>query len=515
MLPTPQMTRDEAEAEVLAFEDRIRARLRHYSPESFAVEVAKRFRLGEVDDDLMRQHPPHFLVHALEANCAYFEHWRFQPLTDDDFAACINEWHHFIDPVLMGTLKDGTHLFEFVQYMHRTQMEVQGTGSHFRFGRALRIFGDESQIPRAARAFVKQYGIGPRDWLKLLIILHARTGGSRPHKLSPPGIRRQELQSVRELGIPVEQLDRFLAEISRNWRDIGVAYQAVRQAGRTDRQFGPLTWSQRRPTLARFPVVETGIGYLVPAPPLLLRSAGDGLLERFDALESQDARADLGDQFERYVEGMIRLHLPDRRLLTAEHLVLDGQKSCDFALDLPNEVLLVECKSVMLDRELVTERSVINSAAIQRLLDGYVQIIRTADRIRSGGYPADLISRDKPIVGLVATLGNVPGADNGAVRDAVRMRLDKEGIPQASRAALLHPPQPFDAEALEYLILLIHGCAQSPAAVFAEKLSANPWQVGDWPIYLNRRMIDMKPFDLTYWREPFERLLAEMGARNT
>lgn len=506
------MSLEEAEAAVLEFEDRVKSQVRHLSPESFAVEVARRFRLGQVDKTASSQHPPHFLVHALEANCAYFQPWTFRPLTDNDFANTINLWHDFNDPVLMWTLKSGTHLFEFVQYMHRTQMELQGEGSHCRFGRAMRMFGDPSEIPRAAAAFAARYGLSTREWIKLLLVVHARTGEARMKRLPPPGIRRQELQFVVDLGIPLKSLDGFLREAARPWAEIGASYRRIRDAGKADRRFGPLTWSQRRPILAKYPIMHMARGYLVPAPPLLLRNIGDGLFDRFDAIDNEDVRTDLTRQFERYVEDMIRAHLPKIRLIGASGLERRDGQSCDFALDLHDVVLLIECKAVMLDRDLVSERAVINSAAIQRLLDGYLQIVRTAERIRNGDYSAELLARDKPIVGLVVTLGNVPGADNDAVQDATKKRFQKESVSQEAISCLSHRPQPFDAEAFEYLVLLLQRGLIKTTDLFAGKLAANPWHVGDWQTYLNARIQEYKPFNLAFWREPFMTLLSEMEA---
>ncbi len=507
------MSRDEAEAAVLAFESRVRKQVCGLSPESFAVEVARRFRIGQADVEAFGQHPPHFLIHALEANCAYYQRWRYRPLTDNEFATTINLWHDFNDPVLMGTLKDGTHLFEFVQYMHRTQMELQGQGSHIRFGRGLRMFADATGIPRAAAAFGERYGLTARDWIKLVLVFHARTGEASRKRLPPPPIRRQELESLPELGISIKSLDGFLAEAARPWEEIGAAYRRVRESGASDRRFGPLTWGQRRPTLAKYPILRMGMGYLVPASPLLLRQLADGLFERFDTLDSDDVRSDIGKQFERYIRDMLRFHLPDRNLIEADALKVEGAQSCDFALDLTDAVVLVECKAVMLDRDLVTEKAVINSGAIQRLLDGYVQIVRTAARIKSGGYPANLIPRDKPVLGLVVTLGNVPGADNGAVLDATRERYDKEQVSEQSVQCLKHRPQPFDAEAFEYLVLLLRSGEVQATDIFAEKLAANPWHVGDWVTFLNKRIQDHKPIDLAFWKQPFDAMVDEIRLR--
>lgn len=507
------MSRDEAEAAVLAFESRVRVQVRGFSPESFAVEVARRFRLGQADVEAFRQHPPHFLIHALEANCAYYQQWQYRPLTENDFATTINLWHAFNDPVLMGTLKDGTHLFEFVQYMHRTQMEVQGEGSHIRFGRGIRMFADATGIPQAAAAFAERFGLTARDWIKLMLVFHARTGEASRKRLPPPGIRRQELESLPELGISIKSLDGFLGEAARPWQEIGAAYRKIRESSTTDRRFGPLTWGQRRPTLAKYPIMRMGMGYLVPASPLLLRQLADGLFERFDALDSDEVRSDIGKQFERYIRDMLRFHLSDRNLIEADSLKVDGEQSCDFALDLPDAVLLVECKAVMLDRDLVTENAVINSGAVQRLLDGYVQIVRTAARIKAGGYPANLIPRDKPVLGLVVTLGNVPGADNGAVLDATRERYRREQVPEQEVQCLEHRPQPFDAEAFEYFVLLLRSGAVQATDIFTEKLAANPWHVGEWSTFLNKRIQDHKSIDLTFWKQPFDAMIEEIRER--
>ena len=507
------MSRDDAEEAVLAFETRVREQVRGFSPESFAVEVARRFRLGQVEIAAFRQTPPHFLIHALEAHCAYYQQWRYRPLTDNDFATTINLWHGFNDPVLMGTLKDGTHLFEFVQYLYRTQMELQGQGSRIRFGRGIRILADGTGIPRAEAAFAERYGLTARDWIKLVLVFHARTREGARNRLSPPVIRRQELESLPESGISITSLDRFLAEAARSPEEIGASYRSIREAGVADRRFGPLTWGQRRPTLARHPIVRLATGYLVPAPPLLLRQLEDGLFERFDAMDSDAVRSDIGKQFERYVRDLLRFHLPDCALIESDALECSGERSCDFAIDLPDSVVLVECKAVMLDRDLVTGTAVINSGAIQRLLDGYVQIVRTAARIKSGGYHANLLRRDKPMLGLVVTLGHVPGADNGAVQDATRERYAKDGVPEHAIECLRHRPQPFNAEAFEYLVLLLRTGAVQVTDVFAEKLAANPWHVGDWGTFLNKRIQSHRPVDLTFWKQPLDTLIEEIRLR--
>jgi hypothetical protein len=160
------------------------------------------------------------------------------------------------------------------------------------------MFADAFGIPRAAAAFAERYGLTARDWIKLVLVFYARTGEASPNRLPPPGIRRQELESLPELGISIKILDAFLAEAARSWQEIGAAYRNVRESGTTDPRFGPLTWGQRRPTLAKHPILRMGMGYLVPASPLLVRQLADGLFERFDALDSDKVRSDIGKQFD-------------------------------------------------------------------------------------------------------------------------------------------------------------------------------------------------------------------------
>lgn len=509
-----QLSKDEAEAAVVAFEERVREQVRGLSPESFAVEVARRFRLAQVDDEAFRQHPPHFLIHALEANCAYYQQWRRRSFNENEFATTINLWHDFVDPVLMEAANERTNAFKLVQYLYRTQLEVQGKSSYIRFGRALRMFANVTGIPQAAAAFEQQYGLTVRDWIKLVFMFYAGTGESLSKQLSPLGIRRQRLESMPELGISIKSLDGFLAEAARPWEEIGAEYRRVRMAGKTDRSSGPLTWGQRRPILAKYPIMRMSMGYLVPVPPLVLRQLADGLLERFDAIECDEVRSDIGKQFERYVRDLIRFHLPDRTLIGADKLEVPGEQSCDFALDLPDAVVLIECKAVMLNRDQLSENAVINKGAIKRLLDGYVQIVRTAARIKSGVYPANLIPLDKPVIGLVVTLGNVPGADNGAVLDATRARYEKERVPEEAIQSLKHRPQPFDAEAFEYLVLLLRSGKDQATDIFAEKLAANPWHVGEWSTFLNKRIQGIKPVDITFWKQPVDALIEELRPMN-
>jgi hypothetical protein len=109
------LTREQAEGKVRKFEESLSYLLRSVSPEEFVPEAAKRLRqAAENPGELMQHYPPHVMVHAIEACCAYWQQWHYEPLTENRLRQVVNEIISFDDPALAHSIGPDSDLFEFM-----------------------------------------------------------------------------------------------------------------------------------------------------------------------------------------------------------------------------------------------------------------------------------------------------------------------------------------------------------------------------------------------------------------
>lgn len=497
------LSKAQAEQKVRAFEHQIERSLRAFKPEHFAVEVAHRYRVGLRDMRHMARCPPHFLLHALEANCAYYRPWYFKPLTYDAFAHAINLWHEFEDPYLAFAANDDHALFAISQFFDRTQLNMQRTAWVVPFGRTALLYCDSSSVAHANATFAAHFGLSAQKWFQLCYTLYAAAGVSM--RL---GVGTGYLSALAERGLDQETVQAFLREVARSPAEIGEAYRARRQSGADAAGTPPHLWSQLVPLLHSHPLLRLEDRILIPFPNLLLRLLGDGLHERIVKAACPAGLQELGDRFEWYVEQMFRYVPGVHELRGAQSLRVPGGKSCDFAVVLADATVLVECKATSLDTDYVTANAVLKSTSVTEIIDGHAQLIETAHRLRSGQYGTIAHTTGRPVYGIVATLGRVPSANSESLLTRAHIELKRKGYDDSMiTTALSHRPQVLDVEAIELLVLLLRAASGRIVDLWAEKVASNPTISGDWREFLNRRVSSQSEHCLDLWRKPYDQLV--------
>ena len=446
------------------------------------------------------------MVHAIEACCAYGKHPDSLLLSEDHFRRIVNTFTSFDDPVQSALILADPELFEFVVYMYRTQMDKQGEVWWMPIGRMTRLFGNPAEVPVCHADFLRRFGITLRQWLQLSFAIQAGTMGEKT-KFS-----REYAGLFAALGIKQAVVDRFLGEVSRTPDEIGEAYRLIRYGNADTKTWNPRTWSQHRPQLSRTPLIALPRGFVAPVEAYVVDLFGDSLFRRLVAEDSEQVRREIGRRYQQYVEDMIRYHLPTTRLWTSTDLEVEGERSADFALDLSDCVLVIECKAVIFDQDVVTRKAVLQSGAINKIVDGYEQTVRTAMRVQAGAYKHLGIPNTKPRIGLVATLGAVPGANQPAVLSHALNELQVRGVKsEAVQTSLAAPLQAFHGFALEHLMVCLKHEVASVTQLFAERSAKHPLSMGDWQHELARKLQAGKPHDIAFWKNPGWELLEELG----
>lgn len=487
------LSREVAELRVAEFEQKLVELLSDMSPEEL-VPVAARWIRDGAKDGMFADYPPHVLIHAIEACCAYWKQWKYKPFSDQRLIEVRNAIVAFEDPALARTLAPDSDLFDFLLFMHRTQIEPQGSTWWIPIGRFARLFGTEQITPSADASFRHRFKVSLQEWMQLSFAVLAGTLDRRC-KFS-----HRYASEFPAIGVPGERVQAFLEEVSRSPDQIREEYLAVRR-GRSDRKAEPpLAWSQRRPLLADYPLVRLARGYVVPSEAYAVDLFGESFFRRLIRDADEEVRREIGQRFEAYTADAARHLLPHATLWTKKELETPWGKSCDLALGLDDCTLLIELKAVVGDTNLVTRNAILSSGTMVRVTEGLEQVVRTAQRVHEGGYKDVGLSAGRPIYGVVATFGELAGYNHTAVWERSLENLGCMGIPrQLVDQVFADRPQVLHGVALELLFACLSSRAETIPSLFRQRREAPPHSIGDWQKVLTDTLNAQDAHNVDYW----------------
>ena len=494
--------REEVDRRVIETEGQIAELFRHFDPFDIAEESARRFRHLESGNAISTS-PPHCMIRAIEAACAYGCPSTSLLLPPHSFTAILGALLSADDPV-MEHLIDQPSLMGFKAYIHRTQIPLQRRLWSVPIGRAEMLFADSHALPRVGAAFFQRFGLTPRHWVQIAFMAYAATG----NKAGKHAFDDLYVEKLAESDIPVSAAKRFLSEVSLTPAQIGEQYRLLRYGNATTLPSAPWTWCQSPPILHQWPIMRFGRRWFVPAPSLLIPLFGELLFKRLAEVAVGGLREELSDRFTTYVASVFGHQIPGCRVLRERALRGDdGGKVCDLAVDLPNAILLIETKSVFFDRRTFTENNLVSGPA-KDLIDGAIQVAETARRIVANRCPAAALDPKKPIVGMIATLGSLPQSNSDAWFDSGMTAFAKRRLGGPTLTPeLLCRPFVLGPDALETLAIHLHADPANLPSLTEEKQRGDN-ALSDWPLFLNDK-VQSREHNLSYWQEAFDRLIKE------
>ena len=253
---------------------------------------------------------------------------------------------------------------------------------------------------------------------------------------------------------------------------------------------------------------------LAPHPSLVLRNSGHDLYRLLRILPHFDS--EFGNSFERYVGTVVRsikgtLRCLDKRVLEN----LSPGKSCDFLLELPDSVLLLEAKAATFTANLLTENAIRGDNSTAKVAKAIEQLYTTAHEIREGTLQTLGIATTKPIVGIVVTYGDLPLANSRWYFDSFFLKRAETKLkpPIYPGNAMARLPIIMPIHVLELLAATITHLDASPIVLFDEKESRPFLEVGDWNTFLAAKLRESNKKDLMlpFAKEQFVEFLVSLG----
>lgn len=235
------------------------------------------------------------------------------------------------------------------------------------------------------------------------------------------------------------------------------------------------------------------------------------LMRGFDGFSQE-----IGDAVESYVERLLTCYDNRVAFFGEQHLKpLASGKSCDFLLELANEIILLETKAVGFTKTVLTENSIKDDTSTRRVAEGVTQIYTTAHNLHAGRFDTLGIDKSKPLLGIVVTLGDIPLVNSDWYFDTFIMTLanPKLSSPIFPSPNLSLKPVAMTVRTLEQLVMLCNSLRTSPLKLHAEKGTFPILAVGDWDTYLSHKVRDNQPAitSLPFMRPQTANILLSLG----
>ncbi|MDD2402383.1 MAG: hypothetical protein PHI90_10250 [Clostridia bacterium] len=454
--------------------------LKGISPTVYAQNVSAIMDSTFDDVSKMAMFPPHYLIHSIEANCAYHRGYRNDELNSHKFEKILNHYKKYYDPVAKYFLSeiDGG-LYPFLINIARQQFYLQYSYGGNDLGRAIIIF-HESKYHKAEELFKNKYGLSYKDWLLVGFGIYAGIHNKRFAYISPGYFTKssykiasdETVQSLFKLiSITVDEVKDYYKKVrSRIGSKLSTQYDTYIQGAFTERPLLKFNENQ----------------YLVIHKPIFLKKITEGIFDLCKSEWSGEFGNEFGRNFERYIKNLLKEFIPEDRILTENCMRrFTNKKICDFVINNDDSLYLIECKGTEYSSYTATINAMKQDNSTKKITSGIEQIVSTADLIKQGTF-LDILgdTSNKRIISSLITFKQLYLVNIQWYWDKIITFTMNSIQKKIIDTIFEYRPQILSVSELEQFLLYSVKQNKSHLEIFQEKLEQDESVTGDWSVYL-------------------------------
>ena len=461
-------SKEDAKKKVADFAANLERRLKNLRPRDYLPFAAATLRKVLERQEIWDTYPPHFILHSMEANCAFHRRGLHAKVGRRIFDKVMKLYTSYDPPADLHALEKNTDVETdlFMLAKARQQFPIQSTWGTNDLAAGIMIF-QEKHFPNVHRLFQSKFGIGFAEWIRLCFIVFTAS------KQNDVVLAERVVQAIREMvsdrvcEAGFDLLSLTIDELRLNYTRSRCELPSI------------LLEYQLQPMFAEKPLVHLDEDtYLVSHPEFLVFRGGEGIYDLCHEHFEDEFGSEMGDAFEDYVGKLLAEAPGDKTLMTEAELsqVIQG-KICDYLLAMKDLVLLIECKATSYSSKYVTDCAVRNDNSTTKIVDGMHQLSNVAQQLECPELKTHIGEiGDRMVIGLVVTFKHIWFTHSMLYRSIIDSRVDlaKEFTSR---------PQAFHIRALQLLILNACG-GERLSSLFRRMLDSEVHYPYDWDNYL-------------------------------
>lgn len=459
----------------LNFYSELERYLKRYHPREFGPIMASLILKVIKDRNLWGAYPPHFLVHAIEANCGYYSPPQNREINEQRINQIMSHYIEYYDPYLQYELQEKMSLETTLIAMARQQFPYQSSPDLKRLSRSLLLFLESESLTNIRNVFYETYGLSIRDWIYLGYHLSADTIMNDQPLLHPDFYENFSVNHISNNAIfPFLELSSLTVEKA------GELYRKIRK------DVPQYLHIFIRSIFHEYPLIGyEDKNYLAVHPGLFFNNIQNGLYKLCEELDHDFFHSCFGDAFEEYVGRLLHDQVNSIKILEESEIQnISPGRTCDYLVELQDCILLVECKSTKYSATLLTKNAIAGDNSTGKIANGYEQIYSTAKRVYGGEFSSAISAEEKPLYGLTITYGDLRFANSAYYyQNFIEPRMDLDEGNHWPKP-LATNPQVVSISTLEDMINVANQKTLSMRVLFEEKESREYVEVGDWPAFI-------------------------------
>lgn len=445
-----------------------------YQPQKFAVFASTIINYVLENPKEMNRWPIHFILHAIEANCAYHRPYLNNEVDINAIMKVIRRYKEYDDPVVAYFLNQKGEAEPCLINMARQQFQYQSGLGRYDIARGAIIF-NSSIFPKSEPKFIKQFGLTFKEWFTFAYAAYAGV-----LKNSPSTITRDFFTSSNvELFSDANKLISFFKTFSITPEDIKEGFRAIRDS------IGPQFEMYYDSIFVSRPLLQLNDDeFLAVHKHLILTKAVEGIYDESKQLWPDHFGNEFGKSFEGYVGRLLQETKGKNTVFTEQQMRrLVEEKICDYIIIGSDYVLLLECKGTAYSSNLATETAMKKDNSTKKIKEAIKQINSTLAILESGILtPLTGDTQGKIIISIITTYKHIFFANTKWYWDNV---INHDNDVDVSDSLLCNP-QIMSIDELEKLIIYTNHHNRTFYELFTEMRSHPEVDYGgEWGTYLN------------------------------
>ena len=166
-------SKEDAKKKVADFNANLENRLKNLHPRDYLPYAASNLRQVLENQESWGRYPPHFILHSMEANCAFHRTGHHAPIKPRTLDRILNVYKDFEDPAALYTLNQGTEtdLDLFFLMQASQQFGVQAKWGRYRVTGGILIFRQGS-FKNTEPLFHREFGLSFIEWIKVCLLIY-------------------------------------------------------------------------------------------------------------------------------------------------------------------------------------------------------------------------------------------------------------------------------------------------------------------------------------------------------